>query len=164
MAVIDFDRAVLSNNEGIKARGQLEARLKYWQDQSESLAKDRKVLTDKLAAISLTEREKTDLRRQVSEIDLKVSRNNEDARKDIDARKATLFTSIADRVKKVLKDYGDEQGLAVVINDTPAMDGAVIFRSEIADVTSEVIRRVNADIEKNPNKAPATPAAAPAKP
>jgi Skp family chaperone for outer membrane proteins len=159
MAVIDFDRAVLGNNEGIKARGQLESRMRYWQDQEDSLTKDRKALTDKQVT-ALTDREKTDLVKDLSSLDLKIRRNREDASKDIESRRTTLFTSIADRVKRVLKEYGDEQNLAAVINDTPAMPGSVIFRSDVADITSEIIRRVNADIEKNPNKAPATPAPA----
>jgi Skp family chaperone for outer membrane proteins len=157
MAVIDFDRAVLTNTEGVKARGQLEVRLKFWQDQSESLAAKLKALNDKLNQKDVSEAEKGNIRKEITEINLGITRNREDATRDIETRRSALFTDIAERVKSVLKTYSEEQGLAVVFNDTPVAPGPVIFKTDVADITSEIVRRVNADIEKNPIPKPSQP-------
>src|SRR5262245_24789951 len=99
MAVIDFDRAVLSNTEGIKARGQLEVRLKFWQTKSDDLQAKRKELVDKRSKAGVSESEKTSLGNEIAAIDVEIKRNTEDAQRDIDTRRAALFSGIAERVK-----------------------------------------------------------------
>ena len=63
-------------------------------------------------------------------------------------RKLVLFRPIADRVKKVVEAYAKELNLAVVVNETEDM----LFANDVVDITTEIIRRVNADIVKNPTK------------
>jgi Skp family chaperone for outer membrane proteins len=152
MGVIDFDRAVLNNNEGIKARTQLEVRVKYWQEQLDPLLAKLKAINDK-AAEATNETEKANLRKQAAELEqVQIKRILEDRNKDIEERRGVLFKGIAERVKNVLKQYGDEQGYAVIANNTSTTPGPILIHSEVADVTSEIVRRVNADIEKNPAK------------
>jgi Skp family chaperone for outer membrane proteins len=44
--------------------------------------------------------------------------------------------------------YAKELNLAVVVNATEDM----LYASDVVDITTEIIRRVNADIVKNPAK------------
>ncbi|HEX4998474.1 MAG TPA: OmpH family outer membrane protein [Terriglobia bacterium] len=156
MAVIDFDYAVLNNLDGIKAKNALDVRLKYWQDQADAESAKRKPLSDKVADSKTSETEKRALQAQISEIDIRLMRLREDAQKDLEAKRSELFAGVADQVKGTLKSYGEEQRLAVVLNDSGAADGPVLFRTGVADITSEIIRRVNAEIEKRPaGKTPA---------
>jgi Skp family chaperone for outer membrane proteins len=155
IAIIDFDRAVLMNTDGIKARAQLEVQVKHWKDQEDSITAKLKPLNDRLNDPKLSETEKAAIRKQITEINLNLTRNGEDARHDIETRRTTLFTGIAERVKSVLKTYSEEQNLALVINDSASgPESPIIAKSEVADITSEIVRRVNADIEKNPAKVP----------
>lgn len=162
IAVLDFDQAVLLSDPGGKARAQLDLRFKYWQKENDDEAAKQKPLKDKLSQVGLSETEKAKIADQIKAIDIKVARLKEDAAKDIEARKAEYFSPVAERVKDVLKVYGDEQNLAVVMNDVEDVDGPVIVKTIVVDVTSEIIRRVNADVEKRPLKPAVAAAASPA--
>ena len=70
------------------------------------------------------------------------------AQSSLDDRQEELFRPIADRVHKIVEVYAKELNLAVVVNMTEDM----VYANDVIDITTEIIRRVNADIVKNPAK------------
>ena len=67
-----------------------------------------------------------------------------------------LFRPIAEKTQEVLKAYSSENGFAVVFDSSSQSNGGIIHVDPIADITTEIIRRVDA----TPTKAPAAPAPA----
>ncbi len=72
----------------------------------------------------------------------------QNAQSTLDDRQEELFRPIADRVQKVVEVYAKELNLVVVVNATEDM----LYANDVVDITTEIIRRVNADIVKNPAK------------
>ena len=71
---------------------------------------------------------------------------------------------IADVVKKVVANYAAEKGYAVVF-DVSQEANNIIFQSPSADITQDVIVRIDEETSKNPIKAPTgAPTAAPTRP
>ena len=89
---------------------------------------------------------------------------NDDAQKDLGDLQQQLFRPIAERTQDAVKTYSLENGFAVVF-DTSSQANSIIYRDEIADITTEIIRRIDATAAKAPAapaaKAPAPPAAVP---
>jgi Skp family chaperone for outer membrane proteins len=77
---------------------------------------------------------------------------NDDAQKDLGDLQQQLFRPIAEKTQDVVKSYSEENGFAVVFDISQG--NSIIYRQDVADITTEIIRRVDAT--------PGKPAAAPA--
>ena len=102
-----------------------------------------------------------DMAKQIDDKQTLLTRMNEDAQKEVPELQSKLLGPVADRTQKIIKSYADEAGIAVVF-DISSQNSAIIHSSDLADITTEVIRRIDADIAKSP--APAAKAPAPAAP
>jgi outer membrane protein len=150
VGMINFQRAVSQNDEGVKAAGiyttegtKLADGLKKSQGKvqelQDKLTKDGPTMTD--AAKNTLIRE-IDKEKKVYELE------QQNAQSSLDDRQEELFRPIADRVHKIVDAYAKELNLAVVVNATEDM----LYANDVVDITTEIIRRVNADIVKNPAK------------
>jgi outer membrane protein len=150
VGMINFQRAVSQNDEGVKAaavyisEGQ---KLKDELDKSQSKVKD---LQDQLTkgGPTMTDTAKNTLMREIDKEKKVYDLEQQNAQSSLDDRQEELFRPIADRVKKVVEVYAKELNLAVVVNATDDM----LYANDVVDITTEIIRRVNADIVKNPAK------------
>jgi len=158
VAVVDFQKVVLENAEGKKAQEKLMAevsrRQKDFEDKQKSLQDSQNKLQTQGQV--LTDAVKADLGRQIKKLNTDLQRMNDDAQKDIGNLQQQLLRPIADRAQKVLQAYSVENGFAVVF-DVSNQANNIIYVQEVADVTTEIIRRVDSELAK----APAAPAAAP---
>ena len=150
VGMINFQRAVTQNDEGVKAAGIYTAegtKLAEGLKTSQAKVKD---LQDKLAkeGPTMTEAAKNTLMRDIDKEKKVYDLEQQNAQSSLDDRQEELFRPVADRVRKVVEAYAKELNLALVVNATDDM----LFASDVADITSEIIRRVNADIVKNPAK------------
>ena len=84
---------------------------------------------------------------------------NDDAQKELGELQQQLFRPIADKAQKAVESYSVENGFAVVF-DSSSQASSIIYKQEVADITTEIIRRMDAAAAK----APAAPAAAAPKP
>ena len=158
VAVVDFQRAVVENTEGKKAQekfmGEVTKRQKDFDEKQKNLADAQNKLQTQDKALS--DNAKADLSRQIEKLNTDLQRMNDDAQKDLGDLQQQLFRPIADRAQKVLQGYSAENGFAVVF-DTSSQASSIIYVQDVADITTEIIRRVDSDFAK----APAAPAAAP---
>ena len=161
VAVIDFQKAVTENSDGKKAQDKFNAELNKRQKDFED---KQKAMTDAQTKLqngdkTLNDATKADLAKQIDRLNTDLQRMNDDAQKELGDLQQQLFKPIADKTQDVLKTYSTENGFAVVF-DTSSQASSIIYNSEIADITTEIIRKVDA----TPTKAPAAPAAAPRPP
>jgi outer membrane protein len=159
VAVVDFQKAVLENTEGKKAQEKLMAEVSKRQKDFEEKQKSLQDAQNKLQTQDkvLTDTAKADLSRQIDKLNTDLQRMNDDAQKDIGDLQQQLLRPIADRAQKVLQAYSAENGFSVVF-DVSNQANNIIYVQEVADITTEIIRRVDSDLAKTP----AAPAAAPA--
>jgi Skp family chaperone for outer membrane proteins len=99
---------------------------------------------------------KNDLTRQIDQTNTEMNRMNEDAQKELGDIQQKLFRPIAERTSKVLNAYAQETGYSVVF-DVSSQANSIIYVQDVADITTEIIRRVDAEVAK-PAAKPAEPA------
>ena len=164
VAVVDFQRAFTENSEGKKAQekfmAELSKREKEFTEKQKALADTQNKLQTGDKALSDTA--KAELSRQADKLNTDLQRMNDDAQKDLGDLQQQLFAPIAQRAQAVLKAYAAENGYAVVF-DLSSQASSIVYFNEVADITTEIIRRVDADLAKTPAAAPASKAAEPAK-
>ena len=159
VAVIDMQRAIVENAEGRKAQEKFVSEVTQRQglfDQKQKAldeAQTKLRTQDKL----LSDAARADLTKTIDQLTTEMNRMNEDAQKELGNLQQELLRPIAERTQRVLQTYAEENGLSVVL-DVSAQTGNVIYASEVADITTEIIRRIDADVSK---PAAATPAAPP---
>ena len=164
VAVVDFQKAVLENAEGKKAQEKLMAEVSKRQKDFEEKQKSLQDAQNKLQTQdkALSDTAKADLSRQIEKLNTDLQRMNDDAQKDIGDLQQQLLRPIADRAQKVLQAYSAENGFSVVF-DVSNQTNNIIYVQEVADITTEIIRRVDSELVKAP-VAPASAAPKPATP
>src|SRR5262249_54943440 len=156
VAVVDFQRAVTENAEGKKAQEKFMAELNKRQKDFEE---KQKTMTDAQTKLqngdkALSDDAKANLAKQIDKLDTELQRMNDDAKKDLGDLQQQLFRPIAEKTQDVVKSYSEENGFAVVFDISQG--NSIIYRQDVADITTEIIRRVDA----TPGKPAAAPAAA----
>lgn len=156
VAVVDFQKAVVENAEGKKAQEKFMAEVTKRQKEFESKQKSLADAQNKLQtqAQVLTDTVKADLGRQIEKLNTELQRMNDDAQKDLGDYQQQLFRPIMEQTQKVLQAYSAENGFAVVF-DVSSQANSIIYVQDVADITTEIIRRVDATVAKAPAAAPA---------
>jgi outer membrane protein len=150
VGMINFQRAVTQNDEGVKAAGIYTAE---GQKLAEGLKKSQSKVTDLQDQLSkggatMTDAAKNTLMRDIEKEKKVYELEQQNAQSSLDDRQEELFRPVADRVRKVVEAYAKSKNLAVVVNATEDM----LYANDVTDITTEIIRLVNDDIVKNPAK------------
>jgi Skp family chaperone for outer membrane proteins len=148
--MINFQRAVSQNDEGMKAATVYTAEGMKLKD---GLLKSQQKVTELQDQLTkggptMTDAAKNTLMREIEKEKKVYELEQQNAQSSLDDRQEELFRPIADRVHKMVEAYAKELNLAVVVNATEDM----LYANDLVDITTEIIRRVNADIVKNPAK------------
>jgi len=156
VAVVDFQKAVVENTEGKKAQERFMAEVNKRQKEFEGKQKSLSDAQNKLQtqAQVLTDPVKAELNRQIDKLNTELQRMNDDAQKDLGDFQQQLFRPIMEQTQKVLQAYSVENGFAVVF-DVSSQANSIIYVQDVADITTEIIRRVDATVAKAPAAAPA---------
>ena len=146
IGVVDFQRAIVENNEGKTAQAQFMVEINKRQGDMERRQKSMEDMQNKLRTQdkALSDAAKADLTRQIEQINTELTRMNEDAQKDLGELQQRLFRPIAERAGKVLNAYAVETGLTLVF-DVSSQGSSIVYARDGVDITDEVIRRVDAD-------------------
>jgi outer membrane protein len=163
VAVVDFQKAITENAEGKKAQerfmAELNKRQKEFEDKQKALADTQTKLQNGDKALSDTA--KADLAKQIDKYNTELQRMNDDAQKELGDLQQQLFRPIAEKAQEAVSSYSNENGFAVVF-DRSSQASSLIYVQDVADITTEIIRRMDAIAAKAPAAAPK--AAEPAKP
>jgi Skp family chaperone for outer membrane proteins len=164
VAVVDLQRAITENSDGKKAQekflAEFNKRQKDFEDKQKALTEAQNKLQTQDKALS--ESAKADIAKQIDRYNTELQRMNDDAQKELSELQQQLFRPIAEKTQDVLKSYSTENGFAVVF-DSSSQANSIIYFQDVADITTEIIRRVDATPTKPAAAAPAAPAPAPAK-
>ncbi len=166
VAVLDFQKAVTENAEGKKAQEKFMTELNKRQSEFEA---KQKALTEAQTKLqtgdkALSDAAKADLTKQIDKYNTELQRMNDDAQKELGGLQQELFRPIAEKAQEAVKSYSTENGFAVVF-DLSSQANSIVHYSEVADITTEIIRRMDAAAAKAPAAtAPGAAAPKPAEP
>src|SRR5712691_6114850 len=149
VAVVDFQRAITENSEGKKAQESFLAEITKRQSDFD---KKQKSLDDAQSKLRTQEKvlddsAKANLSKQIDQTTTELNRMNEDAQKELGDLQQKLFRPIAERTQKVLQAYAAETGFGVVF-DISGQTNSIIYYQDVSDITTEIIRRVDAEAGK----------------
>jgi Skp family chaperone for outer membrane proteins len=161
VAVVDLQRAVTENSEGKKAQEKFMVEFNKRQKEFEE---KQKAITDAQTKLqngekTLSDSAKADLSKTIDRLNIDLQRLNEDANKELGDLQQQLFRPIMEKTQEAVRTYSTESGFAVVF-DVSSQANSIIYVQDVADITTEIIRRVDANVAK----APSTPAASPKPP
>jgi Skp family chaperone for outer membrane proteins len=108
----------------------------------------------------LNEAAKAELSRKIESKNTELTRINEDAQKAMSDLQEKNFGPIAQLVSKEVNAYATEQGFAVVF-DVSMQPSNIIYANDVADITTEIIRRMDSGAAKSPSGTPSAPKTAP---
>lgn len=153
--VVDFERAVVECSEGKKASAQFNVK---FEERKKDIEKRQKDLDDKQNKLrtqerALNEQVKADLQKDIERLQTDLTRINEDAQKELQTLREELLRPIADKANQILYAYAAEQGYTLVI-DASNPQNNVIWVNPKNDITTELIRRIDAELAKEAPKKP----------
>jgi outer membrane protein len=158
VAVVDFQRLVTENADGKKAKEKFEAELNKRQKEFED---KQKAMTDAQTKLqtgdkTLNDTVKADLSKQIDKLNTELQRMNDDAQKELGELQQSLFRPIMEKAQAAVGTYSTENGFAVVF-DASSQASNIVHYDSIADITTEIIRRMDAMPSKPAATGPATP-------
>jgi len=164
VAIIDFLRALTESDPGKAAQTTFDKQIAPEQAKMEKISKEITDLQTKLQNAK-TDAEKSPLTRDLEAKGREGQRIQEDAGRMGDEMKDKLLPPIAKMVNTCVDEYAKSNGLALVLDPTTDPSN-IVYANTAADITSEMMRCVNAAYANNPKladpvAAPAAPAAPP---
>jgi outer membrane protein len=159
IVVVDFERAVVESKEGKKASDKFNATLQARQTELEKKQKELEDQQKKLqtGARTLSDSAKADIQKDIDRRTTDLQRLNEDAQKDLQGMRDELLRPIAARATAILQQMAAEQGYTLVV-DLSNPDSNVVWANEKNNITTELIKRIDAALAQ---EAPKTDAAKP---
>jgi outer membrane protein len=164
VVVVDFERAVVESKEGKKASDKFNATLQAKQNEVEKKQKELEDQQRKLqnGVRTLNDAAKNELQRDIDRRTTELTRINEDGQKELQRLRDELLRPIAERATALLNAMAAEHGYTLVV-DVSNPDTNVIYASEKNNITTELVKRIDASVPPESAEAPKTGApAAPA--
>lgn len=149
VAVIDMRRAMTESTDGKKAADQWVGEMTKKQTEFDKLQKDVQDLQTRLTTqtAALSETARADMTRQVDQKNTLMERMNQDAQKELGDLQQQLLAPIGAITNRILQAYAAENGFALVF-DRSSEFNSILYWDDVVDVTTEIIRRVNAETAK----------------
>ena len=156
VAVIDLQKAITENAEGKKAQEKFMVEFNKKQKEFED---KQKAMTDAQTKLQTQDKVlqadvKAQLSKDIEKYNTELQRMNDDAQKDLGDLQQQLFKPIAEKAQDVLKSYSTENGFAAVF-DISSQANSLVYWQDVADITTEIIRRIDATPTKPASAAPA---------
>ena len=156
IVIVDFERAVVESAEGKKSSAAFNSKVEERQKEIEKRQKELDDATNKLRTQDrvLSDSAKLDLQRDIDRRTTELTRLNEDAQKELAGLRDQLLRPIADIASRILNAHAAEQGFTAVI-DVSNPQNNVLYANPNSDITSELIKRIDAELAKQAKPAPA---------
>jgi len=143
IAVVDLDLIVARSASGIALQAKLEAFQKQIQAESESMANAAREIRQQISdgANSLSEDRLSELQKQYEDNQIAIRRFRDDKQREGQKMQQEGLQTIELELEPVFKSLVDEGAWDIILNRVP---GVVVSASERADITQQVLDRLNA--------------------
>ncbi len=155
VGVINFEQAVRESVQGKQATDDLQV---FFEERSLQLEASQNELADLQQKLrtqerALSETALAELNRDIERKSTDLTREQEDAELDLQAKQDELYRPVFARTGQVLQDYAAEKGYAVIL-DTSNPSSGIIFVEEVIDITTEIIELMDAPAPAAPGQPP----------
>ena len=145
IAVINFERVVAESADGRAAGVDLQA---YYDELSSGLEDQQKRLAELQEQLVTQERVLSpaalaELNRNIQVTQTRLTRDTEDAEMEMQVKQDELFLPIFERAQGVFQEYVQEQDYLLIFNSSAPQSG-LIYAADTIDITTEIIRRMDA--------------------
>ena len=150
IGVVDMERAVTTSSEGKKAEQKFTAKLDEYRKEIEKKQKELEDIQTRLRTGDrlMNEETKANLNRNATRIQTDLQRMQEDSEKALDSLRSELLAPIAQIAEAIVQAFAQEQGFTVLLDSSNPQNGSIIYVAEKANVTDEIIRRIDSEIAK----------------
>jgi outer membrane protein len=161
VGVLNVQAAIASTAEGKLASAELQSKFAPRQTELEAMNKQINDLRARLqnGQNTLSQEEQARLQRQGEALAKQAQRKQEDYNEDVQAELGDLREKIGRKMLDVLDRYARENGYSAIF-DTSSQAQVIIYASNQADVTQDIIRLYDQAYPVKAGAAPAKPAAA----
>lgn len=161
VGVLNVQAAIASTAEGKQATAELQSQFSARQSELETLNKQINDLRQRLQTgqNTLSQEEQARLTRQGEALAKQAQRKQEDYNEDVQAALGDVRERIGRKMLDVLDRYARENGYSAIF-DTSSQAQVIIYASNQADVTQDIIRLFDQAYPVKASAAPAKPAAA----
>jgi len=161
VGVLNVQAAIASTAEGKQASAELQSQFAARQTELETLNKQIDDLRKRLQAgqNTLSQEEQARLTRQGEALAKQAQRKQEEYNEDVQAALGDVRERIGRKMLDVLDRYARENGYSAIF-DTSSQAQVIIYASNQADVTQDIIRLYDQAYPVKASAAPAKPAAA----
>lgn len=144
IAVIAFQPAVASTNEGRQAFAQVQQKFAPKQAQLKALSDEIDTLKKQLQAAgsTLSQEERANRLRTIDDKEKSLQRQAQDAQSDFQQAMSEVYQGIAQKFYAVLQDYAQSNGYGAVF-DISAQQTPVVWASKGADISEAVVKEYN---------------------
>ncbi|HXJ45153.1 MAG TPA: OmpH family outer membrane protein [Candidatus Dormibacteraeota bacterium] len=161
VGVLNVQAAIASTAEGKQASAELQSQFAARQTELETLNKQINDLRQRLQAgqNTLSQEEQARLTRQGEGLAKQAQRKQDEYNEDVQAALGDVRERIGRKMLDVLDRYARENGYSAIF-DTSSQAQVIIYASNQADVTQDIIRLYDQAYPVKASAAPAKPAAA----
>jgi Skp family chaperone for outer membrane proteins len=159
VGVINMQTAILESIEGKKAADTLKTK---YDAKAAELEKKKKEIEDLTAELkkqekNLSEDAQTQKSKVIEAKQKELTRAGEDASNEFKQLQDEAINAIGNKILRVIQSYASEQNYSLVV-DSSAAQGGVLYFSPTTDITTEIIRRFDAQSTSAAAPKPAAPA------
>jgi len=139
---VDLQAVITQSKEGLAARGKVAAEAAEKQKEISAKEAEIKQMDAELQKQSpiLSDAAKKDREEEIRRKLRDLKRLTEDFNRDLAKRESELVNDLLRDVTAVVRDYGKEKGFTLIVEKG---QGGVIYGSEPADLTKEILERLN---------------------
>ena len=161
VAILQFQQAVLSTQEGQQATATLKAKYDPRKTQLEKKQADLQSMQDQLqkGGATLTAAARTKLQTDIASTQRALQHDADDLNTEVQEDEGKIMQTMATKMGEIVKNYATKNGFAVVL-DASSQQTPVLWAAPAVNITAEIIKLYD---QAHPAKSAAAPAPAPAK-
>lgn len=144
IAVIAFQPAVMSTNEGRQAMAKIQKKFQPKQTELKSLSDQIDTLKKQLQAggSTLSQEARASQLRTIDDKEKSLQRQAQDAQSDFQSALTEVYQGLAQKFYPVLQDYAQNNGYGLVL-DMSTQQTPVVWASKSTDITQVVVKEYN---------------------
>jgi len=143
VAVINTEEVLLESETGKAALAELRRLREAKEAEGQALQTEAEELRKRLTEgrLSLAEDKIAELEQQLEEKGIALRRFQDDASRELNKRRDEVLAEIDRKVLPIINQVGQEQGYSLIFRK---FESGLVFASDEVDITSEIIRRLDA--------------------
>lgn len=143
IAVIDTEQILLNSQAGKAALDRLKSLRAQKEEEGKQMQSELEALRDRLneGRLSLAEDRIREMEKELEDKAIALRRFQDDANRELNKSRDELLAQVDQKVMPIINQYGQEQGYDLIFRK---FESGLIFADEKADITAEVIKRLDA--------------------